>query len=197
MSQIYKSSATGPSPPGDVQILEVDDQDTLPTSIFQNNPQDISAVNNVIILNGNNGIVTYQVPNVVDGVDPVPNIAQIGYIRKTVTTNGAVSDTLTISTDTNSCFTITAVIVGYATDNLMVSPDVGVGGTSTATAINVAGTLTLIDEPDTIFQNPDLPTSNFTITTSGTNMVLQVTGVANWTIKWQLIINCVAEAAKA
>ncbi len=187
MSQIYKSAASGPSPPQDVQMLRVDDVDPLITTILQTDPQNISATANVIQLNGSNGIVTYQVPNVAGQT----NIAQIGFIRATGQTVGAASlDMITVNTDPNECFTMQVLISAYS-DN-----DLGVGGYTTATAINIAGVLSLVDEPDIIFQNPDLPATNFEIVPSGTDLIVRVTGSAGRTIQWNAIIPGISIVAK-
>lgn len=93
-----------------------------------------------------------------------------------------------IPTTTNSAITLRGSIVGFD-----VTSNKGVGGELLATFKNIAGTVTVCGSVDQT-KNSDgtLSTATFTFIVSGTNIQLQVTGVAGETIDWKGIIETVS-----
>lgn len=88
---------------------------------------------------------------------------------------------------TNSAVSLRANISGYAK-----SSGLAVGGELIASMINVAGVLSVIGIPDLAKNNSvALAAWSATITSSGTNVIIQVTGVATYTINWTAIIDYV------
>jgi len=176
MSQIFKSSTTSPPPPTVLVSLRADDNDTSVSSIIQPTPTNVTASANVIILNGDNGIETAAIPNVAS------NAVQVRFSRGSVTTSDGAGQTQTVlefTTLNNTTLTLQILVAGYSTDNL------GVGGYTTASVVNVAGVATLIDVPDIIVQTQaGLAAATFTVDTSGANLRIRVTGVAGKTINW-------------
>lgn len=176
MSEFHIISTSAPSPPADVQMLTVDDVDANLDFINQPSASNVSALSNVIVLNGDNGIQTYHLTN--PSLDE--NIAQIGFIRDTAQTIDDQTVTiLSLSTINDSCFTAQVLVSGISTD------DDAIGGYTTATVKNIAGTVTFIDEPDVIIQAESaLSAANFTLVVSGTNLLVQANGVLGKTINW-------------
>lgn len=129
---------------------------------------------NVLRAAGDNGIKTVQTNN--------PGDLQIRFIRGSTVTSDGAGQTQTAITQailSNATMTIQIIVAGYSADNL------GIGAYGTAAVKNVAGTLTVLDPVDLIV-NADaaLAAANVTVTTSGTNLLVNVVGVAGKTITW-------------
>lgn len=174
MSQIYKSTLSSPLPPAVPTSFADDLSDTtiLPGDI---NPSAGSSVPqaNVLRVAGDNGIKTIYTPN-------APGVMIIRFVKGSTTTIGAVTSTVVSQAIlVNATMTIQIIVAGYSTDNL------GIGAYATAVVKNVAGTLSLVGTVD-IIKNSDsaLNAGNVTVTTSGSNLIVQVTGVAGKTIAW-------------
>ncbi len=176
MSQIYKSLASGPTPPSFLTGIITDSQDANVTAISQPNPQTVSATANKIQLNGDNGIITYQLPNLVGST----NVVQVAFQRGNGQTVGAATTTLlSLGTSTDTAFTLQILFCGFSDNNL------GIGGYALASFINVAGVLTLVDILDYLLNtDPSLAASAINISASGTNVVISATGVLGRTINW-------------
>lgn len=127
---------------------------------------------NILRAAGDNGIKTVQTSN--------PGDLQIRFIRGSTTTVGAVTQTAIVQGIlTNATMTIQIIVAGYSADNL------GVSAYGTAGVKNVSGTLSIINTVDLI-TNKDvgLEAANVTVTTSGTNLLVNVVGVTGKTITW-------------
>lgn len=87
----------------------------------------------------------------------------------------------------NSAISIRVNLVGMDTTNF-----ISVGGEILATATNKAGTVSFDGLPDeTLNKNPALNAASFTAVVSGTNLQVQVIGVAGRTMNWKGIIDTV------
>ena len=98
------------------------------------------------------------------------------------TTNATPLNAITIAIPTNGCYSITAEVFGKNASNTD-----RLHGIKRATIRNNAGTLSLlgtVKDISTTDREGTLSTASFTITTSGTNALIQLTGVAATTIKW-------------
>lgn len=177
MSQIYKSLASGPTPPSIVTGLVADDVDSATTAIVQRTPSTVSATASLIVLNGDNGIETDKMAALTSGAT---NVLQIRFTRGIGQTVDAATTTLiTLGTRTNTVVTMQILVAGKSTDNL------GVGGYAIATFKNIAGVVTVVDVLDFIVNgDAGLGAATFGITPSGTNLLITVTGVAGKTINW-------------
>lgn len=178
MSQIYKSSASGPQPPTDLTKLIADNVDNTVTAIVQTAATAVIPTANAIQLNGDNGIETDACPNVVGST----NVLQIRFSRGIGQTVGATTTTiLTLGTRTNTCVTLKILVTGLSTDNL------GVGGYAIATYKNIAGVVSIVDVLDFVVNSDaGLAGATFGISVSGTNLTITATGVAGKTINWTI-----------
>lgn len=125
---------------------------------------------------GDNGIKSVETSNAGD--------LQLRFIRGSTTTTGAVTETaITQPILTNATLTIQIIVAGYSTDNL------GIGAYGTAVVKNVGGTLSLINTVDLIVNaDTGLTAANITVTTSGTNLLVNVVGVSGKTIAWTVCL---------
>lgn len=106
----------------------------------------------------------------------------------TATTVGAVTGSINynIPTSSNQAISVIANIVGWANDST------GVGGQLVGLAKNVAGTVTILGTPDLVKNNSNTNSAwNATLVVSGTNINVQVLGIAAKTINWRAYINFV------
>lgn len=92
-------------------------------------------------------------------------------------------ETLPTNTNTNTMYHIVSRIVGRRTD----VAGQGGGYTLTADYINNAGTVSRVGLVDDIVSNETVPnlTWNVRTVTSGTNILLQVTGALSQTVTWR------------
>jgi hypothetical protein len=114
----------------------------------------------------------------------------------TATTTGAASANIStpIPVPTNSTISIRANIAGIDTT---ASPNLSVGGELIGVAKNLSGTITLIGTPDkTKISDPAISDANWTLSASGTNVLVTVVGTANGggseVINWRAIIDVVS-----
>lgn len=171
MSQIIKDLSAGPVPPSVPTSFSTDLEDlTVGASALAQGS--VVPQSNVLRIAGDNGIKSVETS--------IPGDLQLRFIRGSTTTNGAVTQTaITQPILSNATMTIQIIVAGYSVDNL------GVGAYGTAVVKNVAGTLSLINTVDLIInKDSGLDSANVTITTSGTNLLLNVVGVAGKTITW-------------
>lgn len=130
---------------------------------------------NILRVAGDNGITSVETS--------IPGDLQLRFIRGEATTSDGLGQTqiaITQAILVNSTMTIQIIVAGYSTDNF------GIGAYGTAVVKNVAGTLSIINTVDLIVNkdSPDLDSANVTVTTVGTNLLVNVIGVAGKTIKW-------------
>lgn len=102
----------------------------------------------------------------------------------TVSTTDATPTTLaTIAVPTGNAITISGIVVARNTTSTINN---ATGGRFTATAINTAGTVTLAGPTDVLVSATS--TGTFDVIVSGTNLVVQVTGIAatayNWSVSY-------------
>jgi hypothetical protein len=95
------------------------------------------------------------------------------------TTNATPATLLTIPTTTDSIYTIEAFVVGG-----LASAASCIGGVITATYVNDGGTVRIIGTVQGAVQEDFAASPTFTFAISGTNIILQVTGVALTSINW-------------
>ena len=179
MSDYHIGGIGGTPPPAVPLQFTADDEDAVLTAINQPNPTNVVPTANTLQINGDNGIQTYALTNLLSGDT---NVLQVGFSRGSATTvDAATADVLTFPTSTDSCFTMQVLVAGISNDNL------GIGGYTTATIINVAGVASLVDTPDIIIQaNAALAAGSFDIIASGANVIIRTTGVAGKTIVWSV-----------
>lgn len=175
MSQIFKSSSSGPVPP------------TVPTSFVTDSGTAVPAANILNVVTpggGTQGIATSGSGNTIT-------------ITLTDTTLRGTCQTINAGTATfnvnvpvptsDSVVNIRSNMAGYAK-----AAGEAVGGELIGAVRNVGGVLTVIGTPD-LTKNNDIALSAWsaTLTTVGTNALVQVTGVAGFTINWTAIIDFV------
>ena len=176
MSQIYKSSSSGPIPP------------TIPTQFTTDNGSIATpAANNINVYtpgNGTQGIATSASGSTI--TITLTDTTLTGTAQTTNNSTANINVNIPVSTS-NSVVNIRANIAGYAK-----SSGIAVGGELIGAVRNVGGTLTVITETD-LTKNNDTALSGWsaTLTTSGTNALVQVQGVNTYTINWTAIIDYV------
>lgn len=111
---------------------------------------------------------------------------QVDSLVNITTTNATPSTVLSIPIPNDGDYsTITVDMTGKSTNDY-------IRGIKTATIANKSGTLAIIGTTPqdivTTISDAALATATFTITTSGTNAIIQVTGIAATTINWRAII---------
>lgn len=159
-------------------------------TIVSVNDNDFSLINNTgdsIIIDGANvtGNVTLKVADITSGTISVKdNILR----NNSLTTNDNTSTTvLTIPTATGNSYMIKANVIGY---KLSGAGSGAVGATNgyvrDIIVKNIGGTVTIVGNQSTMTFE-DIAAHNVTVTTSGTNILVQVTGSTNNNIKWNAI----------
>jgi hypothetical protein len=178
MSQFFLNTMAGPIPPTVVETLTGNSGGVVaPTA---NNINVIGA--NGITVAGNPGTSTLT-------ISPTEVV-----LSGTATTTGATTANINVSipVPTNSTVSVRANIVGYdSTSNL------GVGGEMLASVKNVGGVLSIVGVPDRTKNNDTaLNDTSWTLITSGTNALVQVTGTASGggsdVINWRANIDIVS-----
>lgn len=182
MSQIYKSSASGPVPPSVATSYQTDNGTAVPAANVLIVHGNASTENNTNGIIAKGGVVGTGTSNEVD-------IVVTNRISGNVTTSDATPTTLAsldLTTIGNGVFTFDVQISGFdVTDNE------GVGYAIFGTIKNIAGVLSLIGTPDKI-NNEDVAPVNITaadanLTFSGTSAIIQVTGIAATTFHWRTV----------
>ncbi len=177
MSQIYKDLSSGPVPPS-VATSYATDLEDLTVGAAAAAGGAVVPQASVLRVAGDNGIKSVETSN--------PGDLQIRFIRGSTVTSDGAGQTQTAITQailTDATMTIQILIAGFSSDNL------GIGAYGTAAVKNVAGTLTLLDPVDLIVnKDAALNTANVTVTTSGTNLLVNVVGVATKTITWTVCL---------
>ena len=172
MSQIYKTVSSTPA---------------VPTSFVTDSGTAVPAANILNVVtpgSGTQGIMTSGSGNTI--TITLNETAFSG----TATTVGATNAVLNVNVPvpTNSAMSFRVNLVGYDSAN-----SVGIGGELLAAIRNVAGVLTIIGVPDqTINSDIALFGATWTLTSSGTNAQIEVSGVAGHTIDWKGIIDIVS-----
>ena len=174
MSQIYKAGVGGtPSVP---TSFETDLQDT-DTAALTPSTGTVVPQSNTLRIGGDNGIKTYEITQEAGSMT-------VGFIRGEGQTVGAASaNIITQATNTNSTMTIQIIAAGFADNN----DAVGIYGT--AVVKNIAGTVTVVNDVDLI-KNSDvsLDATDLSVSGSGSNFIVSVTGVAGRTIDWSIAL---------
>ncbi len=118
----------------------------------------------------------------------ITNEASFVVQQFTVNTTDATATTLaSIAVPSDSCMMIEALVVARRTGGAAGSAGDSAAYIRTTRMKNVAGTLTE-HNTQTSFTSEDVAAYNCTFTTSGTNAILQVTGVANTNITWEATV---------
>lgn len=176
MSQIFKSSVSGtPSVP---TSFDTDLQDTETVALTAATGT-VVPQGNMLRLGGDNGIKTYEVTQ-------EPGSLTVGFIRGSAQTTDAVTVTpvITQATNTDSTMTVQIIAAGFCTTN---NDSVGIYGT--AVINNTAGVASLVNTVDLIKNSAaSLATCDLTITASGADFIVNVTGVAGLTINWDICL---------
>lgn len=174
MSQFF-SINTGNLPPAVPTSFTTDLNDT--TIVAADIPAPLGTAipaANVLRVSGDDGIKTVATPNAAG------NNYTVRFVRGRTTTSGAAtSNLITQSVLSNTTMTIQIIISGFGNNND------GVGFYGTAVVKNVAGIASLINTTD-IIKNSDasLAGTNVTVTTSGSDLLVNVVGVAGVDIQW-------------
>lgn len=101
-------------------------------------------------------------------------------LSATVSTTDATPTTLaTVAISSNTAVTINGILVARNTSGTINNT---CGGRFTCTAVNTAGTVALAATPDVTVQSTS--TATFNVVVSGTNLVVQVTGIAATAYDW-------------
>jgi hypothetical protein len=101
-------------------------------------------------------------------------------LGNSINTNNATPTTLvSLSTSTDCIYTVEAFVAGARDSGVN-----GIGGVISATFINDGGVLGTIGTVQGLVQENFIGSPTFTLTTSGTNIILQVTGVVGNIIYW-------------
>ena len=172
MSQIYKSTASSPSVPT-----------SFPTDSGTATPSG-NVLNVFTPGHGTQGILTTGSGNTItiSLTDPV-----LTGTAQTVNA-GTATFNISIPIPTNSSSSIRVNLAGIDTGFT-----VAIGGEIIGLAKNLAGTVTIVGTSD-VTRNNDMSVSAWgaTLIVSGTNALVQVTGVAGFTINWRAIIDLVS-----
>ena len=105
------------------------------------------------------------------------------------TTNATVTTAATIAIPTDTTVLLEIRTVGYRTGGSSGSTGDSAAYIRTARAKNIAGTVTINpNPPQSDFTNEDQSSWNSTITASGANALVSVTGAANNNISWKVVI---------
>ena len=166
MSQIYKTTTATIGP-------------TVPTQFTTDNGTAIPAANNLNVLGGS-GISTYADPNLSDNL----------YIKvkNSVTDTGQTVGLQTITLSTIDCSTVGTYFLTTQLSAFESSGPAGAGGQLYTSVISSGGVVAVLDDTDSIaHRSASLIDINYEIVASGTDALLQVTGVAGLTIDWGAI----------
>ncbi len=167
------NTTTGPVPP------------TVPTSFVTDSGTAIPAANILNVVTPGGG--TQGISTSGSGSTITITLTDI-IVRATCQTINAGTATFNVNIPiptSNSSASIRANMAGYAK-----TAGTAIGGELIGAVRNVGGVLTVIGTPD-LTRNNDVSLSawNCTLTVSGTNALVQVTGVAGVTINWTAIID--------
>jgi hypothetical protein len=174
MSQFYQGSTAGSLPPTVPLSISVDINEPT-TSALPASSGTVSAVGQTLRLGGANGIQTIQ--NATAG-----NLI-IGFVEASGPTNGAVTASLSLAVPNNSAETFQIIVSGLADDNS------AIGAWGTATAKNIGGTASIVGICDLIVNaEAALTGANVTVSASGGNFLVTVTGVAGKLINWNIAL---------
>jgi len=101
------------------------------------------------------------------------------FLSATVTTNDATpTPIITIPIANDTAYILWSRVIGFSTAG-------AVGGMLQCCVRNNAGVLSVVNAVDFLRDDESLPTAAYTGVTSGTDLVIQVTGVAATTIYWK------------
>jgi hypothetical protein len=178
MSQFFLNTMAGPIPPSIVETLT--GNDSIAVGPTANNINVIGA--NGILVSGNAATSTLT-------ISPVEVV-----LTGTATTTGATTANINVDipVSSNSIVSVRANIAGYDSTAML-----GVGGEMLASVKNVAGVLSIVGVPDRT-KNSDtaLNDTSWTLITSGTNALIQVTGTGSGggsdVINWRANIDIVS-----
>ena len=171
MSQFFQGVTSGSLPPSVPTSFGTDLNDPTVLAAAAAGGS-VTAVANVIRMAGDNGIKTAQTSESGD--------LQIRFIRgQDSTTDDETITLITQAIPTDSTLTIQIIVAGFASDNS------AIGAYGTAVVKNVAGVASLVDDVDLIVnKEAALAAANITVTTSGSDLLVNVLGVAGLNINW-------------
>ena len=163
-SGIYDSSTSGP----DIETLTGNSGGAVaPDGAFNIN----------VVGNTAQGVTVVGTP--LSNTLTINSAADPNFLSATVTTNDATPTTLlTIPIANNTAYILWSRIVGYASTG-------AVGGMLQCCVRNQAGVLSVVNAVDFLRDDDALPTALYSGIVSGTDLVIQVTGVAATTIYWK------------
>lgn len=181
MSQIYKSSASGPPPPGTVVTL---------TGDTGTNPVPPDGAGNI------NAFGDPTAPGIVTRGNVASNTVFFGLEQPTIcgtgqTINTGTADLVTLPLGASAAtYTLTANVAGKA------ATQSGIGGTLFGVVRTNGVTATIIDTIDTV-TNSDLVLAgaSFTFVASGGSVILRATGSLGTVINWNGCVTYVAVVA--
>lgn len=180
MSQIYKSSLSGPVPP------------SVATSYTTNNGTAVPLANVLLIKakesseNNDNGIIA-KGGVVGTGTSNEVDIVLTNRVTATVTTNDATPTTLLSFSLGSTPGTIIAEgdITAYNLTDLAGASYTFVGA---AVTTGVVGTEIGVENKN-VFEQPAMMAADFSLSVSGNNALIVVTGIAGKTIDWSCLFN--------
>lgn len=181
MSEFHIISTSAPPPPA------------VPTSFLTDNGSTATPFANILRVftpgNGLQGIATSAITSV-NPNDTLLITLTDTTLRGTAQTVNAGTANINVNiplATSNSSVNVRANIVGYAK-----GAGLALGGEIIGVVSNVGAVLTVIQVPEITKNNSSLLTSwSATLITSGTNVLVQVTGVLGYTINWTAIIDSV------
>lgn len=180
MSQIYRSTSSGPSPPNVPTDFEIDEGGPVVPNL---NVLEIVARDNVV--NIDDGIRTANIPGA-PYFDPSNRIAIELTNRTTATATqiGVGPDTLlSLTFTTDGTYYVYGNVQGYSTN--VVGGPASIAISFTGGFRMAAGVLIeLGTEYHDTFQEAAISAADIVLTTSGASAILQVTGIAVTTIFW-------------
>lgn len=178
MSQIYKNSAGSPPPPGTVLKLTPD----LGAAVTPDGSGNINLTGVNPGLPNTTTSSNFETFN--DGANTM--LFDFRYQGTATTSDGAgqTQTVVTIPVTAGSVMTALALVTG-----IEASQANAVGGQNTAVVYRAGGGATLLATGDLLIgTTAAIAGATFVITTSGNNLIVQVTGVATFTIEWSCVV---------
>ncbi len=182
MSQFFKDITAGTLPPTVPTSFTTDVQDlTIPALPAATGT--VAPVANVLRVGGQDGIQTYQTGNAGDLL--------IAFVSRGGQTIGATTVSLIVPVNLNSTETYQVLVAGLADNND------GIGAFGSFVVKNIAGTASIVGGGTVslvVHKDASLITGNVTVTVVGSNVSINVLGVAGRTIDWFINLPGIAVA---
>lgn len=173
------STSSGPSPPNVPTNFELDQNDPFAPPAPPGGGNTVPQANNLRV-SGDHGITTVQnsqpgdlIIRFIDGLDDTTNVQTVTILEQ--------------PTNSDSTTVLQVLIAGYGINtNTLLAYSIGSYGT--AVVKNIAGVATIVSNDDFILNgDPELGGCVLNITTSGSDFVVEVTGVQDYFIEWHCI----------